>query len=255
MLFEPEANPIPWVANMTKPDWDTFFMGLAFYYCTRSPDKQTKTGCVIVDWPSKLPIGMGYNGGPRGVDGLPWMREGSVLHDPVSITTDSYAGPKVYRQGEVVPKEVRHLVNPSLLQQLPDKYPTVIHADLNAITNLRCPSNYAVGYLPFEPCENCFLAWLSRADVKFRRIVILSSRPMPNFTRLLEMWNKAHDRDLQIMVDVMGPQVRGLRESTLQHGPAPAWDPAAALYQAAKYTDLMIAQSAELSKDSAKLYR
>lgn len=46
-----------------KPDWDEYFMNLAFAVAMRSPDPSTKHGCVIVDKQNR-PVSMGYNGPP-----------------------------------------------------------------------------------------------------------------------------------------------------------------------------------------------
>jgi len=44
-----------------KPNWDQYFLGLAFIVSFRSPDPSTKHGCVIID-ENKIIIGTGYNG-------------------------------------------------------------------------------------------------------------------------------------------------------------------------------------------------
>ena len=72
-------QPVQWVAGLARPSWDAFFMMQVFSYLLRSPDQQTKQGAVIVDWPTKTILGAGYNGHPRGVEGLPTMRAGSAL--------------------------------------------------------------------------------------------------------------------------------------------------------------------------------
>lgn len=47
--------------------WDNYFMGLAGYVATRSKDRSTKVGCVIVG-PDNEIRSTGFNGFPRGVD-------------------------------------------------------------------------------------------------------------------------------------------------------------------------------------------
>lgn len=47
--------------------WCDYFMGLAFEASQRSPDAQTKHGCVIVDR-NRHVMGTGYNGFPRGMN-------------------------------------------------------------------------------------------------------------------------------------------------------------------------------------------
>lgn len=48
-----------------RPDWDTWFMTLAFIVSQRSLDKTTKHGCVVVDTSHTI-LSVGYNGPPRG---------------------------------------------------------------------------------------------------------------------------------------------------------------------------------------------
>lgn len=52
--------------KFTRPEWDDYFMALAFVTSTRSIDPHTKHGCVIVK--NKRVVGMGYNGPPSGLD-------------------------------------------------------------------------------------------------------------------------------------------------------------------------------------------
>ncbi|MBS0197029.1 MAG: hypothetical protein JSR77_09740 [Planctomycetes bacterium] len=50
-----------------RPSWDEYFLAMAEQISTRSPDRHTKHGCVIVD-ASKRVLSTGYNGP---VSGLP----------------------------------------------------------------------------------------------------------------------------------------------------------------------------------------
>lgn len=50
-----------------RPDWDTFFMSMAYLYSTRSSDPNTHVGCVITTTDNVVVSG-GYNGAPRGID-------------------------------------------------------------------------------------------------------------------------------------------------------------------------------------------
>lgn len=56
--------------SKTKLKWDRRFLELARLVATWSKDPSTKVGAVIVN-PERVPIGLGYNGFPRGVDDLP----------------------------------------------------------------------------------------------------------------------------------------------------------------------------------------
>jgi dCMP deaminase len=48
-----------------KPNWDEYFMSLAFLVSLRSSDISTKHGCVVVDSSHRI-ITVGYNGPPMG---------------------------------------------------------------------------------------------------------------------------------------------------------------------------------------------
>lgn len=48
--------------------WDDYFMGMASYVATKSKDRSTKVGAVIVSDPDRAVLSTGWNGFPRGVD-------------------------------------------------------------------------------------------------------------------------------------------------------------------------------------------
>jgi dCMP deaminase len=48
-------------------DWDSYFMALARHVSTRSKDRSTRVGCVVVG-PDNEIRSTGYNGFPRGID-------------------------------------------------------------------------------------------------------------------------------------------------------------------------------------------
>lgn len=50
-----------------RPDWDSYFIALAFVTATRSIDPNTKHGCIITDKSHRI-LSIGYNGPPRGLD-------------------------------------------------------------------------------------------------------------------------------------------------------------------------------------------
>jgi len=53
------------MSQQNLPDWSNYFLGQAFLASQRSPDQQTKCGCVITNAKNQV-IGQGYNGFPRG---------------------------------------------------------------------------------------------------------------------------------------------------------------------------------------------
>lgn len=48
-------------------DWDTYFLGLAFYVSVKSKDPSTKCGCILIGDKHQV-VSTGYNGLPRGLD-------------------------------------------------------------------------------------------------------------------------------------------------------------------------------------------
>lgn len=150
------TNGAEWIAGLGIPSWDAYFMGLVFLVAMRSPDQETKQGCVIADWDSKLVMGTGYNGFPRG-----------------SVEAEY-----------ILPLEDRRVMM-GLPTKRPDKYFCMVHADSNACVNCRGTSDNAVAYLPMPPCEVCLGIMANMAQVKIRRIVYLEERTFPNTQRLL----------------------------------------------------------------------
>lgn len=51
---------------MDRPSWDDFYLGLAYFISRRSPDSQTKHGCVLVNDNHQI-LSVGFNGWPRGM--------------------------------------------------------------------------------------------------------------------------------------------------------------------------------------------
>ena len=49
------------------PGWDEYFMRMVDLVKTKSKDRSTQVGCVIVK-ENRIPLVMGYNGFPRGID-------------------------------------------------------------------------------------------------------------------------------------------------------------------------------------------
>ena len=97
--------------------WDEYFMGVAVLSAMRSKDPSTQVGACIVDEKNHI-IATGYNGFPIGCsdDDLPWDREGPLLET---------------------------------------KYPYVVHAEANAITNATKNLDECRIYVPIFPCNEC----------------------------------------------------------------------------------------------------
>lgn len=126
--------------------WEEYFMGIAVLSSKRSKDPRTKTGACIVN-ADKLIVGVGYNGAPRGWNDavFPWN------------ASEEGCGNK-----------------PTKGDTLNQKYPYVIHAELNAILNshsrdLRGCTIYATLF----PCNECTKA-IAQSGIK--RIIYLSDQ-------------------------------------------------------------------------------
>lgn len=66
------------LSSTKRPNWDLYFMGLAYWVSLRSLDPTTKHGCVAVK--DKVVLGCGYNSYPMGCndDLMPTERTGEV---------------------------------------------------------------------------------------------------------------------------------------------------------------------------------
>ena len=97
--------------------WDEYFMGLAHLSALRSKDPSTQVGAAIVNDQHKV-VSIGYNGFPNGCsdDEYPWEREGAVNET---------------------------------------KYPFVVHAELNAILNIKNDLRGCSIYVSLFPCNEC----------------------------------------------------------------------------------------------------
>lgn len=99
--------------------WDEYFMGIAKLSAMRSKDPGTQVGACIVNDNNRV-LSIGYNGLPTGCDDdeYPWERDEK---DP-----------------------------------LDNKYPYVVHAEMNAILNNRSGSlEGARIYVTLFPCNEC----------------------------------------------------------------------------------------------------
>lgn len=100
---------------MDRPSWDEYFLAIARTVSIRSPDAQTKVGCVIVDENNRI-VSTGYNGFAAGSD------------------------------DENLPKT------------RPDKYPHMIHAEINAIIYAYRDLSRCTLYTTLSPCHECMKA-------------------------------------------------------------------------------------------------
>lgn len=122
--------------------WDDYFMSIAILSAKRSKDPNTQVGACIVSKESKeigpnRILGVGYNGFPINCsdDELPWSRDGKFLET---------------------------------------KYPFVVHAELNAITNAGFRGlTGATIYVSLFPCNECAKAIIQSG---IKEVVYLSDK-------------------------------------------------------------------------------
>lgn len=105
---------------MSNINWDEYFVALCELSAKRSKDPSTKVGACIVDNNNHI-IGIGYNGFPKGCNDteLPWTKRAKTWLD--------------------------------------NKYPYVVHAEVNAIMNSNPIPNKSETklYTTLFPCNEC----------------------------------------------------------------------------------------------------
>ena len=115
--------------------WDEYFMGVAIFSAYRSKDPHTQVGACIVNEDKHI-VGVGYNGMPNGCDDsvYPWGRTGDFADQ---------------------------------------KYPYVVHAELNAILNASTSLKGCRIYVSLFPCNECCKAIIQSG---IREVVYLSDK-------------------------------------------------------------------------------
>ena len=76
-----------------RPNWDEYFMTLAYHAATRSIDESTHAGAVIVR-PDNTIVSTGYNGPVRGEDDAPQTRPEKYAHFQHAERNAIYAAAK-----------------------------------------------------------------------------------------------------------------------------------------------------------------
>lgn len=115
-IEDKEASAV--LARDNRLSWDDMWMLQALLIGQRSPDPNTQVGAVIVSQNNK-PIASGYNGLPRGIN--PCQIEWNRKHD----------------------------------DPLKEKYPYIVHAEKNAISNATIDTTGAIIYTTLFPCQEC----------------------------------------------------------------------------------------------------
>ena len=151
--------------------WDEYFMGVALLASKRSKDPNTQVGACIVS-PDNIILSTGYNG------------------FPVGCSDDEYPWA---REGEE------------------NKYPYVVHAELNAILNSSGKSLHGARiYVALFPCNECAKAIIQSG---IREVIYLSDKyaGTPSMVASRRMFQSAGVKVRQLET--------GLREITLSFAP------------------------------------
>jgi len=153
-----------------RPDWDNYFLSLAFVVSARSRDQETKHGTVIVDR-NNLILGTGYNSFIKGMNdaSLPTMR--------------------------------------------PNKYPYMIHSELNAVLNCKVLPREVNGggkaYVTGRCCNHCLQSLIqsgvNEINMANRRGTALEDE------KTLEIFNRIVD-DSGIKVKVLEYDLKWIKQ-------------------------------------------
>jgi dCMP deaminase len=153
-----------------RPDWDNYFLSLAFVISSRSRDQETKHGTVIVDR-NNLILGTGYNSFIKGMNdaSLPTMR--------------------------------------------PNKYPYMIHSELNAVLNCKVLPREVNGggkaYVTGRCCNHCLQSLIqsgvNEINMANRRGTALEDE------KTLEIFNRIVD-DSGIKVKVLEYDLKWIKQ-------------------------------------------
>lgn len=92
--------------KLSVPSWDQYFLSIAKVVATRSPDPNTKHGCVIVNKKNRI-VSTGYNGPLQGIDDeqVPLTRPAKYDHllhseeNALLFSTESLEGCTAYITG------------------------------------------------------------------------------------------------------------------------------------------------------------
>ena len=114
--------------KIPRLDWDNYNMMLACMTSLRSPDPNTQVGAYICGHDNR-PLGLGYNGLPKGIEvgDISWEREN--------------------------------------IDPLKTKYPYIVHAERNAILNMKERVAYSKLFVTLFPCSECAKE-IIQADIK-----------------------------------------------------------------------------------------
>ena len=125
-----------------RPDWDTYFLGIAEAVSTRADCRRRKVGAVLVGTDNRI-LEVGYNGAPSGHPGCldGHCPRGLLSYEETAAMTD-YSDP----------------TSPA--------YCIALHAEVNALLIAGRAARGATMYITDEPCPNCRKAMMGAGVVR-----------------------------------------------------------------------------------------
>jgi dCMP deaminase len=132
--------------NTARPDWDTYFLGIARAVAARADCTRRRVGCVIVDEDHRI-LATGYNGSPPG--GASCLKGDC----PRGRHFQSAMGPEECICGADWPCE--EAVPPGSSYDTGPGACVSIHAEANALLFARASVKGATLYCTDAPCGGC----------------------------------------------------------------------------------------------------
>lgn len=136
-----------------RPDWSTYFLGIASSVSARGDCTRRQVGAVLVDPETQDLIDTGYNGAPKGMPGClsagacPRGRHFGVQAGPWEDLSECACGKK-WPCDEAVAPGSSYDTGPGAC--------IALHAEQNAVIRAGRKARGAVMYLTCEPCDGCW---------------------------------------------------------------------------------------------------
>ena len=120
-----------------RPDWDTYYLGIAASVAARADCTRRQVGCVLVGVDNRV-LSTGYNGAAAGAPGC----------------ASAAACPRGRMDGTAVPTRSSYRTGLGTC--------IAVHAERNAVDYSRADLAGATAYVTCEPCPDCYALLSSR---------------------------------------------------------------------------------------------